>query len=181
MVCCVAVPEHAAAHHAYAHTTCTARRSRKNARTQCIFDYVRVPENVSNDMQRDRPHRRNMANTLAKKLVQGISDGLRNQEQDRGRGNGYLRNKVYDQGYNIGQALREEVEGQLHAATIQYTDRINEIIRETKTRFKRMKQLETDLKKQVKQVHEAMRKSVKKGEEVTVVIKESAGQMRLRV
>ena len=133
-----------------------------------------------------------MANTLAKKLVQGISDGLRNQEQDRGRGNGYLRNKVYDQGYNIGQALREEVEGQLHAATIQYTDRINEIIRETKTRFKRMKQLETDLfkrmkqletdlKKQVKQVHEAMRKSVKKGEEVTVVIKESAGQMRLRV
>lgn len=118
-----------------------------------------------------------MANTL----VQGISDGLRNQEQDRGRNNGYMRNKVYRQGYNIGQALREEVEGQLHAATIQNTDRINEIIRETKTRFKRMKQLETDLKNQMKQVHEAMRKSVKKGEEVTVVIKESAGQARLRV
>ena len=120
-----------------------------------------------------------MANTL----VQGISDGLRNQEQDRGRGNGYLHNKVYDQGYNIGQALREEVEGQLHAATIQYTDQINEIIRETKTRFKRMKQLETDLKKQVELVHEAMRKSVKKGEQVTIEVleQESAGRTRLRV
>ena len=130
-------------------------------------------------MQQDRAHRRNMANTL----VQGISDGLRNQEQDRGRGNGYLHNKVYDQGYNIGQALREEVEGQLHAATIQYTDQINEIIRETKTRFKRMKQLETDLKKQVELVHEAMRKSVKKGEQVTIEVleQESAGRTRLRV
>ena len=121
---------------------------------------------------------------MAKKLVQGISDGLRNQEQDRGPGNRFL----YNQGYNIGQALREEVEGQLQAATIQYTKQINKIIRETKTRFQEMSQLENDLRVELKQVHEAMRKSVKamrksvkKGEEVTVVIKESAGQTHLRV
>ena len=192
MVCCVAVSEHAAAHHAYAHTTCTARRSRKNARTQCIFKYTRVLEKVLNDMQpRDEPNRPKMASTL----VQGISDGLRNQKQDRGRRNGFLHQQVYGQGYNVGQALREEVEEQLHAATVRYTDRMNKIIRETRMHFNKMHQLEHDLrtrlkhiseletylKNEVQQVHEAMRKSVKKGEEVTVVIKESAGQARLRV
>ena len=44
-----------------------------------------------------------------------------------------------------------------------------------------MKELEHDLSVKLKKVHEAMRKSVKKGDEVTVVIKENAGHTRLRV
>lgn len=88
---------------------------------------------------------------------------------------------MYSQGYNIGKALRKEVKGQLHAATLQYTNEINEIIRETKMRYKHMKELEHDLSVKLKKVHEAMRKSVKKGDEVTVVIKENAGHTRLRV
>ena len=110
-------------------------------------------------------------------LVQAISDGLRDKEQGTGRRTGFL----YRKGYNIGKALRKEVKGQLHAATIQYSDQINEIIRETEMRYEHMKELEHDLSAKLQKVHDAMRNSVKKGDEVTVVIKESAGTTRLRV